>query len=209
MESLLLLDRPSTQSRAGVPCRVDVPSMNSSFRTSHEVSSHETLVMQWAPCCSQNTCKIPNRLSACADLVSTYTSNFTSLSLHPALPQSAPGLHLHVKNPWGITSSPFPVSWILQKKKKNQTSCPSHCGETHEILSCFFCCCCCCFKPKSIQLCKIPGKSVPVGKKELYLSAVSLLRSCSFLVYLCQTWLLPSAYSVTSVMSSSLQLYGL
>ena len=100
----------------------------------------------------------------------------------------------------------FPVSWIVQKKKKNQTSCPSHCGETHEILSCFFCCCCC-FKPKSIQLCKIPGKSVPVGKKELYLSAVSLLRSCSFLVYLCQTCLLPSAYSVTSIMSSSLQLY--
>ena len=80
MESLLLLDRPSTQSRAGVPRRVDVPSMNSSFRTSHEVSSHETLVMRWAPCCSQNTCKIPNRLSAYADLVSTYTSTFTSLS---------------------------------------------------------------------------------------------------------------------------------
>ena len=29
-------------------------------------------------------------------------------------------------------------SWILQKKKKKiQTSCPPHCGETHEILSCF------------------------------------------------------------------------
>lgn len=139
MESPLLLDRPSTQSWAGVPSRVDVPAMNSSFRTSHEVSSHETLVMQWAPGHSQNTCKIPSRLSACADLVSTCTSTFTSL--FPAF--SAALIHTRTPSacqaPLGnhfLTISP--VSWILQKKKKVQTSCPPHCGETQEILSWFF-----------------------------------------------------------------------
>lgn len=125
MESPLLLDRPSTQSWAGVPSRVDVPAMNSSFRTSHEVSSHETLVMQWAPGRSQNTCKIPNRLSACADLVSTCTSTFTSL--FPAF--SAALIHTRTPSacqaPLGnhfLTISP--VSWILQKKKKGSNFLP-------------------------------------------------------------------------------------
>ena len=139
MESPLLLDRPSTQLWAGVPCRVDVPAMNSSFRTSHEVSSHETLVMQWAPSCSQNMCKIPNRLSACADLVSTCTPTFTPSSLHSPLPDPYQD---SICMPSSLGES-LPHHWFRvldfakKKKKKIQTSCPPHCGETHEILSCF------------------------------------------------------------------------
>lgn len=120
MKSPLLLDRPSTQSWAGVPCRVDVPAMNSSFRTSHVVSSHETLVMQWAPGCSQNMCKIPNRLSACADLFSTCIPTFTPSSLHSPLPYPYQD---SICMPSSLGES-LPHHWssvldFVKKKKKN------------------------------------------------------------------------------------------
>ena len=81
--------------------------------------------MQWAPSCSQNMCKIPNRLSACADLVSTCTPTFTPSSLHSPLPDPYQD---SICMPSSLGES-LPHDWFrvldfAKKKKKNSNFLP-------------------------------------------------------------------------------------